>query len=84
MITRRELFALPLLGRGWFDDDPLETRVAELEEDLEATRRVLGQTIGAVVELARIIDNNTAYFEYRRSRHARPESSFDCCLDAFQ
>lgn len=65
MITRRELFALPLLGRGWFDDDPLETRVAELEEDLEATRRVLGQTIGAVVELARIIDNNTAYFEYR-------------------
>ena len=64
MITRREFLSLPVLG-GWFDDDPVEVRLTELEDGLEATKEVLGLTIEALQEVARIVDNNTAYFERR-------------------
>jgi len=64
MISRRAFLSMPLL-QGWFNADPLEQRVTVIEEDLEATKEALGLTLGAMQELARIIDNNTAYFERR-------------------
>ena len=65
MITRRAFLSIPPLLQGWFNDDPLEQRITALEEGLEATKEALRFTLGAMEELARIIDNNTAYFEHR-------------------
>lgn len=64
MITRRAFLALPALG-GWFTEDPLETRIDALENDVQATKDGLRLTIEALQEVAQIVDNNTAYFEYR-------------------
>jgi len=64
MITRRVFCSIPFL-QGWFNANPLEQRVTELEEGLEATKEALGWTLAAMQELAQIIDNNTAYFEHR-------------------
>ena len=64
MITRRVFCSIPFL-QGWFNANPLEQRVTELEEGLEATKEALGWTLAAMQELAQIIDNNTTYFEHR-------------------
>jgi len=72
MITRREFLTLPLAG--WFgnDDYELQRLRHDFEEycradrqDMDAVKRVIGETIGAMIELARIIDQNTAYLEAR-------------------
>ena len=65
VISRREFLSIPPLLQGWFNADPLEQRITELEEGLEDTKEVLGLTLGAMLELAGIIDSNRAYLENR-------------------
>ena len=64
MLTRREFLSIPVL-QGWFNDDPLEQRIIELENSVQATQETLRLTLSILQELAQVMNSNTVYFENR-------------------